>query len=106
RFRGVHMWENKQSMEGFEADNRFNAALSHPHLDELTATNFGVLERHMHVVGCLTGTRLGHRRPAPDRTPHVPNGSRRRAPQLKAEGVVLPPGSDRDGRGRSGLQRE
>jgi heme-degrading monooxygenase HmoA len=40
---GVYVWESKQAMEDFAKTDLFNSVATHPNLDGITSTDFGVL---------------------------------------------------------------
>lgn len=40
---GVYVWKDKQSMENFAQTDLFKSVATHPNLDGVTSTDFGVL---------------------------------------------------------------
>jgi hypothetical protein len=40
---GVYFWRDKQAMEDFATTELFNSVVTHPNLDAITSTDFGVL---------------------------------------------------------------
>ena len=40
---GVYVWENKQAMENFAQTELNKSVATHPNLDDVTSTDFGVL---------------------------------------------------------------
>jgi hypothetical protein len=40
---GVYVWENKQAMEDFAQSELNRSVVTHPNLDDVTSTDFGVL---------------------------------------------------------------
>ena len=49
-FGGVYMWKDKEAMEAFSQTELFNAVATHPNLDSLTSTDFGVLDAPTEVT--------------------------------------------------------
>jgi heme-degrading monooxygenase HmoA len=41
---GVYVWRDRQAMEDFAQTELFNSVATHPNLEGLTSTDFGVLE--------------------------------------------------------------
>ncbi len=50
---GVYVWKNKSSMEVFSHSELFNTVANHPNLENITSTDYGVIEGPTRITGGL-----------------------------------------------------
>ena len=55
---GVYTWENRAAMEAFAETELFKAAMSHPNLNVISASDYGVMEAPTRVTHGLAEARV------------------------------------------------